>query len=299
MSQPNLDPNLLRAFLAVADERSFTRAAHSLNRTQSAVSSQIKRLEDQLGSQLFARTTTRVALSPAGEGLVGYARRILHLGDEAVHRLRQHEISGRVRFGVMDDYGTLVLPPILKSFCTSFPGVELQMETGLTSSMLGRVGKAFDIVLAMHPRREGDGELLRRDRAVWIASPAISPRDLDPLPLALYPSGCLFREWAIAALDRIQRKWRLAFVSHSLAAVEAFAEQGLAVTVVKESTRPKSLVELGAEAGLPRLPAVDIRLHIAPSCPTPVGFLAQHLKDHFGGDRSLTEGKRTRRSAQA
>jgi DNA-binding transcriptional LysR family regulator len=81
-------------FWAVADQRSFTRAAHSLNRTQSTVSSQIKRLEEQLGLPLFARSTTRVDLSPAGEGLLGYARRILHLGDEAIQRLRQHEVAG-------------------------------------------------------------------------------------------------------------------------------------------------------------------------------------------------------------
>jgi DNA-binding transcriptional LysR family regulator len=304
ISRTNLDPDLLRAFLAVADQRSFTRAAQSLNRTQSAVSSQIKRLEDQLGLSLFARTTTRVALSPAGEGLVGYARRILHLGDEAVQRLRQHDIAGRVRFGVMDDYGTLLLPPILKSFCAAYPGVELQMETGLTSNMVGRVGKAFDIVLAMHPRGESDGELLRRERAVWAASSAIAPRDLDPLPLALYPQGCLFREWAIEALDRVRRKWRLAFVSHSLAAVEAFTAQGLAVTVVKESTRPKSLQVLDAEARLPRLPTADIRMHVAPSGAIPVDLLAQHLREHVGANNTrvnpaLTDTRRTRAGGTA
>lgn len=301
MSRTNLDPDLLRAFLAVADLRSFTRAAQSLNRTQSAVSSQIKRLEDHLGQSLLSRTTTRVALSPAGEGFVSYARRILHLGEEAVQRLRQHDVAGRVRFGVMDDYGTLVLPPILKSFCAAYPGVELQMETGLTSSMIGRVGKAFDMVLAMHPRGEGDGELLRRERAVWAASSAIAVRDLDPVPLALYPQGCLFREWAIEALDRVDRKWRLAFVSHSLAAVEAFTAQGLAVTVVKEGTRPASLALLDADAGLPRLPIADIRMHVAPLSAAPVSLLVQHLREHIGQRETLAAptlrgGKRTRLS---
>src|SRR5262245_65808948 len=150
MSITQLDPELLRAFLAVADRRSFTAAAKSLNRTQSAVSSQIKRLEDQLGLELFTRTTTRVDLTAAGDGLIAYARRILSLGEEAVQRLRQHAIAGRVRLGVMDDYGTVVLPPLLKAFCSAYPGIELQMETGLTSGMLGRGGKSYDVVLAMH-----------------------------------------------------------------------------------------------------------------------------------------------------
>jgi len=141
MSASQLDPDLLRAFIAVAERRSFTDAAASLYRTQSAVSTQIKRLEDQLGLKLFVRSTNRVALSVAGEGLVSYARRILSLGEEAIQRLRQHEIVGQVRLGVMDDYGTVLMPPILKAFYNSYPGIELHMETGLTASMIGSRGQ--------------------------------------------------------------------------------------------------------------------------------------------------------------
>jgi DNA-binding transcriptional LysR family regulator len=285
MNGTNLDPDLLRAFLTVADHRSFTRAAMTLNRTQSAVSSQIKRLEDQLGSTLFNRSTARVDLSAAGEGLIGYARRILSLNDEAVQRLRQHDVSGRVCIGVMDDYGSAILPPILKSFFSAYPGVELQMETGLTSGMISRVGKAYDIVLAMHGRGDRSGELMCKERAVWAGSDAISPRDLDPLPVALYPPGCLFREWALNALDRAGRRWRLAFVSHSLAAVEAIAVQGLALTVVKEGTLPRTLTVFGLEAGLPRLPSAAIRLHVAPAADVPVRLFAQHLREAFGERR--------------
>jgi DNA-binding transcriptional LysR family regulator len=285
MSRPRLDPGLLRTFLAVAEERSFTRAATQLHLTQSAVSSQIKRLEDELDLELFSRSTTRVDLNPAGEELVGYARRILSLGDEAVQRLRQHDIAGRVRLGVMDDYGTTLLPPILKIFCGAYPGIELQMETGLTSGMIARVGKSYDVVLAMHARGDRSGEFLRRERTVWAGSDAMSPRDMDPLPVALYPQGCLFRRWALDALDRAGRKWRLAFVSPSLAAVEAFAAQGLAVTVTKEGTLPRSLKVLGAEVGLPPLPAANIRLHVSPSADAPASLLAQHLREHLGTRR--------------
>ena len=105
MTTPNLDPDLLRAFVAVADHRSFTRAAALLNRTQSAVSMQIKRLEDRLGVELFARTKANVDLSAAGEGLLGYARRILTLNDEAVGKLWERKIEGVVRLGVMDAVG--------------------------------------------------------------------------------------------------------------------------------------------------------------------------------------------------
>ena len=106
-----LDPDLLRAFVAVAEHRSFTRAAPALHRTQSAASTQIKRLEDRLGAPLFHRTTSHVELTPAGERLMGYARQMLALNDEAVGRVRLHTVEGVVRLGVMDDYGSIVIPP--------------------------------------------------------------------------------------------------------------------------------------------------------------------------------------------
>ena len=170
MNIPALDPELLQAFVAVADQRSFTRAAATLNRTQSAVSMQIKRLEDRLGAKLFHRTKANVDLSSAGEGLLGYARRILTLNDEAVARLRQHKVEGVVRLGVMDDYGTAIVPPLLASFLAGYPLIHVEMETGLTATMPARLGEAYDLVIAMHPAGRGDGEFLRREHAVWATS---------------------------------------------------------------------------------------------------------------------------------
>src|ERR1044072_8838648 len=146
MSRPSLDPDLLRAFVAVVDQRSFTRAAKVLNRTQSAVSSQIKRLEDQVGQTLLDRSTTHVDVTPAGESLVGYARRILLLTEEAIQRLHAHEVEGRVRLGVMEDYGTIHMPGLLKSFALAYPAVEIRMETGLTCAILARLPPPSRIV---------------------------------------------------------------------------------------------------------------------------------------------------------
>ena len=167
MSAPLLEPELLKAFVAVADSRSFTRAATQLNRTQSAVSMQIKRLEERLGVELFNRTKANVDLSAAGEGLLGYARRILTLNDEAVGKLWERKIEGVVRLGVMDDYGTLIVPPVLASFAACYPLVHVEMEIGLTSSMPSRLGTAYDLVIAMHPEGSGEGEFLRREQAAW------------------------------------------------------------------------------------------------------------------------------------
>src|SRR5256885_13298698 len=115
------------------------------------------------------------------------------------------------------------------------------METGLTSSMPGRLGEAYDLVIAMHPEGRGEGEFLRREQAVWATGPSQAVEEQEPLPVALYPQGCLFRKWAIEALDAAKRPWRLAFVSHSLAALESVAAQGLAVTVVETGTVPTEL----------------------------------------------------------
>src|SRR5215216_1414743 len=293
MNIPSLDPELLRAFVAVADHRSFTRAAVTLNRTQSAVSMQIKRLEDRLGVELFSRTKANVDLSAAGERLLGYARRILALNEEAVGRVREHKVEGRVRLGVMDDYGTVVVPPLLASFIANYPLIDVEMETGLTSTMTDRLGKAYDIVIAMHPEGHSEGELLRREQAVWAASAEHRVEEFDPLPVALYPQGCLFRSWAMQALDKANRPWRLAFVSHSLSAVEAIAAQGLAVTVVKSGTFPSGLRRLSKRDGLPPLPRAEIRLHRAPKLSRAATLLADHLVASLAGPvRAKTSRRR-------
>jgi DNA-binding transcriptional LysR family regulator len=281
MSIPTLDPDLLMAFVAVADHRSFTRAAATLNRTQSAVSMQIKRLEDRLGVELFNRTKANVDLSAAGEGLLGYARRILTLNEEAIGRLAERKVEGVVRLGVMDDYGTFIIPPLLANFLSGYPKIHVEMETGLTSSMPARLGEAYDLVIAMHPEGRGEGEFLRREQAVWAAGASQAVEEQEPLPVALYPQGCLFRKWAIEALDAAKRPWRLAFVSHSLAAVESVAAQGLAVTVVKAGTFPPRLRPLSDRDGMPRLPAADICLHRAANLSRAGALLADHLRTNI------------------
>jgi hypothetical protein len=161
------------------------------------------------------------------------------------------------------------------------------METGLTASMPARLGEAYDLVIAMHPAGRGDGEFLRREQAVWAGSAEHPVEKQDPLPVALYPQGCLFRRWAMEALDAAKRRWRLAFVSHSLAAVEAIAAQGLAVTVAKRGTFPSRLRVLTEHDGLPSLPAADICLHRSASLSRAGTLLADHLRLTISGETSL------------
>ncbi|MBR0857457.1 LysR family transcriptional regulator [Bradyrhizobium liaoningense] len=278
MTAPVLDPDLLKAFLAVAEHRSFTRAAHLLNRTQSAVSVQIRRLEERLGTKLFQRTRAGVALTAAGDELLVYARRLLDLNAEAIDALRARKREAVVRLGVMDDYGTIVIPPLLTSFAAHHPLVRVEIETGLTATMPAQLGDAYDLVIAMHPQGCGGGELLRREQAVWAAAPSYRAAARNPLPVALYPPGCLFRQWAAQALDAARLPWRLAYVSRTLAAIETIAAQGLAVTVVKAGTLPASLRALSDRDGLPALPAAEIRLHRARDLSSAGALLADHLQ---------------------
>jgi DNA-binding transcriptional LysR family regulator len=292
MNIPSLDPELLRAFVAVADHRSFTRAAAALNRTQSAVSMQIKRLEDRLGVELFARTKANVDLSAAGEGLLGYARRILALNEEAVGRLAERKVEGLVRLGVMEDYGVHVVPPLLASFLAGYPRIHVEMETGLTSFMPAGLGETYDLVIAMHPQGRGEGEFLCREQAVWATSPLQTVERQEPMPVALFPQGCLFRKWAIEALDAARRPWRMAFISHSVAAVEAVAAQGLAVTVMKSSTFPPKLRALSGRDGMPPLPAADICLHRASNLSPAGALLADHLRSGISSRRDEVPSRR-------
>ena len=285
MRPPALDPDLLRAFVAVAEQLSFTRAAAMLNRTQATVSLQVKRLEERVGVALFHRSTVRVELTAGGEGFLADARRILALGDQAVARLSDQQPAGRVRIGVMEDYGIKVLPRLLATAKKQYPLIQVEMEIGLTAKMLKRLGSSFDLVIAMHPEGTAEGELVRREDAVWAAAPGHATEELDTLPVALSEPGCLFREWAIRALDGAARAWRLAYVSRSLAAVEAIVSQGLAVTIVKGSMLPPALRAVRSPQCVPSLPGAEIRLHRAAALTHSASLVVEHLARglHTGG----------------
>jgi DNA-binding transcriptional LysR family regulator len=274
-----LDHDLLRAFVAVAERGGFTRAAAMLGRTQSAVSMQMQRLEAQSGRRLLDRRGRRVELTAEGERLLGYARRILQLQDEVLLALATSGVSGVVRVGSIDDYATRVLPPILAAFAERYPAVQVELHTGLTAHLLERLGADYDLVLAMHPVGTNRGLVLRRDRPIWATSADADVHSANPLPLALYPNGCLFRRWATQALDACGRAWRCAYMSPSLGAVEAAVAAGLAVSVFKKTTLSPALRVLGPREGFPHLPEVEITLHAARDDRSRA---SSHLAEHIG-----------------
>ncbi len=257
-----LEPDLLRAFVAVADTLSFTRAAQRLNRTQAAISTQIRRLEERLDLRLFHRSTAHVELTERGEILLIDARRMLSLHDATVARLTGQGDDIHLRLAIMEDYGTRYLPSILAQIAVDYPRARIDVEVGLTAQLLRRLDRSFDAVVAMHGTGASEGELLCQEEAVWVASNLAKPEHADVLPVAFSNPDCLFRRWGSDALDQSHRPWRVAYVSPSFAAVEAIVEQGLAVGVMKASLVTPQLRRLNAEQ-LPTLPSAEIRLHRA------------------------------------
>ena len=285
MPRLTLNNELLRAFLAVVERRSFTQAAVSLHRTQSAVSMQIKRLEQALDVRLFERDRPSLELTAAGTRLVDHARRMLELNDLAIAQVRQSESEERerVRMGVMEDVGHDVLPPALARVRATVPGVRVELQTGLTALMQDQLGQQFDLVIAMHPAGQGGGVLIRREQPVWATGPScrIDPR--DPIPLGLCPPECLLRTWAIEALEAANRPWHLTCVGQSAAAVNAMTAQGETITVVKSSLFPRTLRRISRHSGMPRLPPADIRLHRAPGLCGVASRLADQLTAELSG----------------
>ncbi|MDP3600732.1 MAG: LysR substrate-binding domain-containing protein [Bosea sp. (in: a-proteobacteria)] len=283
----NIDIDLLRCFVTIADLRSFTRAATALFRSQSTISTQVRRLEELAGQSLLQRSPHEVALTRAGEDFLGDARRIVSLHDEALDVINAQSVSGSVRLAVMDDYATIVLPQTLARFARSHPGVELEVTTGFTRDLLNDLGGAFDVVLATQKAGDGRGLVLRTEQTSWACSDGRESFDMDRVPLALLKAPNMYREWALEALTAAGRSWRVLFSSSSISAVEAMAVSGVAVTVVKAGTARPGLRLIGANMGLPPLPPSEIALHLAPGRPSPA---IRAFHDHLCAALALPHG---------
>ncbi|MFQ5936312.1 MAG: LysR family transcriptional regulator, partial [Acidiferrobacterales bacterium] len=198
----NLDTDLLRTFVAIADAGSFTRAGQRVHRTQSAVSMQVKRLEDSVGKPVFQREGRSVSLTAEGEALLGYARRILKLHEEAVATLTQPDVVGTVRVGTPDDYVMRFLPGILSRFAQAYPRVQVAVHCEPSYALLSRLEqRELDLALVTCDPAKESGDIVRREPTVWATSERHFVHEEEPLPLALFQKGCFLRDWIIQALD--------------------------------------------------------------------------------------------------
>ena len=256
---PTIDSELLRSFVAIADHGGFTRAAEALNRTQSAVSMQMKRLEeDVIRRPLFQREGRQVGLTAEGEVLLSYARRILQLHTEVLNTLREPHMVGSLRIGTPDDYVMRFMQGILMRFAQDYPLVQVELHCEPSFALLQRQ----DLDLTIVTREPGFeiGQLLRQEHLVWAQASSASLQDVDPLPLALFNSQCFCRTWACNALDAQSRSYRVAYSSPSLSAIMAAVSAGLAITAQLHSLITPDLRILGNSEGMPDLPMASVML---------------------------------------
>lgn len=261
-----LDLDQLKTFVAIAEHGSFTRAADVVHKTQSAVSMQMRRLEERVGKPIFARDGRASKLTEDGDRLLAYARRLMRLNDETLAAFDEAELTGRVRLGTPDDYADRFLPEILARFAHSHPRAEVTVVCAPTPLLVDQMKAGeLDVAIITHVREKGPAELIRREPLLWVGSQRHGAHEIDPLPLALGRPTCNWRRAALDGLELIGRRHRLLYVSWNSTAVGAAVLAGLAVSVLPESAFRQGMRVLGEQDGFPRLPPVDIGLLRGPT----------------------------------
>jgi len=282
-SRTNLDMDVLRTFATAFELGSFARAADRLGRSQSAVSTQLRRLEEQVDQDLVQKSGRGLVLTTAGEAMFSYAKRILELNDEAVETVRGGEVEGWVRFGMPQDFAETWLPAVLARFTRAHPKVRVEVRAERNAHLGEQMRKGeLDLALgwgsgdiAPNAIKVAELPIVWVGRADWRLAPG------EKLPLLAFDQPCEFRSAGIAALDAAGIPWQLVFVSASLAGLYAAAEAGLGITLRTAFGMPRSLQALDpASYGLPALPRVSLSLHRAGSDANPaVRRLSEILLD--------------------
>lgn len=241
MNMPLLDNDVLRTFVAISECGTFTEAAKVVHRTPSALSMQIKQLEQNLGKSLFVREPRQVTLTTEGEILLDYSRRLLRLNQEAVQHFIAPTLEGKVGIGTSDDVGTRILPEVLAQFARSYPAVLVDVVVGSSKQNLARLDSGeLDMVLVTvaNAGRENRGEVVHDEPLVWAGREGSSAHLRTPLPIALAHEGCAWRQMTLGALDRAGKPYRIAYTCEHCSGQEAAMVADLAVAPF-----PKSLVK--------------------------------------------------------
>lgn len=280
----NLDVTTLRSFVAVAESGGVTRAAGFLHLTQSAVSMQLKRLEELLGLELLDRSGRTIALTASGEQLLVYARRMVALNDEVITRLTDQAYEGQITLGVPHDIVYPVIPQVLRQFNAAFPRVKVQLITSYTRSLFDDFSKgSCDLILTTETELGPGGETLCTKPLCWIGAPSGSAWRQRPLRLA-FGRKCTFRPRVIEKLDMAEIEWDVVVETDSDRTIEATVSADLAVHTMIEGTEPPHLERIDHNNCLPELPAQRVNLYGAGGAKNVVhDSLADLLRRAFGG----------------
>lgn len=256
-----LDIDQLRTFIAIAETGSFTKAAEAVFKTQSAVSMQMKRLEERIGKAIFERDGRGSKLTEDGDKLLDYARRIVKLTMDAVSAFSETELTGRVRLGVPDDYADRFLPEIMARFSQSNPRVEITIVCEPTPMLVERIlASDLDLAIITHVEHRGPAEIIRHERLLWVTSSRHAVHEETPLPLALGRPNCHWRQAAVERLEAQRRAYRILYSSWNSQAAGAAVLAGLAVSILPESALRPGMRILGPSDGFPPLPSCKIGL---------------------------------------
>ena len=257
----NLDMTTLRSFLAVSEHGGVTRAAGALNLTQSAVSMQLKRLEEMLGIELLDRSNRKIGLTGSGEQLLGYARRMIALNDEVVSRLTDQVWEGEVVLGVPHDIIYPVIPQVLKRFNACYPRVKVQLISSYTSGLSEAFGRGeIDLILTTESVIGPGGTMLADVPLRWFGAPEGNARKQRPVPVA-FCRHCMFRPGVIAKLDQQGIDWELTVDSESDRTIEATVSADLAITAILEGHAPPHMEMVSHGSGLPDLGSQKINIY--------------------------------------
>lgn len=285
----NLDLTALRSFVTVADTGGVTRAATQLNLTQSAVSMQLKRLEDSLGQPLLDRSGRGVALTQQGEQLLSYGRRLLSLNDEVIARMTDKAYEGEVRFGVPTDIVYPHVPHILKRFDREYPRMKINLISSYTRKLkeMLAAGKA-DLILTTEDECDADGETLATQRLAWVGAHGGTAWRQRPLRLA-FERTCLFKPWALRALDDAGIAWEMAVDTGSTRTVEASVSADLAVHAMIEGAVTAHMEPISHGGALPDLPTTRINMYQTHALAMrPLDALAAMVRQAYGAQALQT-----------
>ncbi len=274
-----LDLDLLRSFVSVVDAGGFTRAGERVHRTQSTVSQQIRRLEESFGRKLLQRTGRRVALTEEGERLLSYARRILALAEEARDAVARPASDGVVRLGLPEDFAADRLAAVLSQFARSRPGLRLDVRCDLSVRLRRDLDRGeLDLILFKRDAGEAAGLAVWPERLKWVTSRAhaVDVRR-DPVPLVVFPQGCIYRNRAIHALERAGRAWYVAYTSPNFNGVQAAVATGFGISLLPHTAVTAGHRVLGARDGFPKVSNTELALLAAAGAPPATRRLADVL----------------------
>jgi DNA-binding transcriptional LysR family regulator len=278
----NLD--LLRAFVTVVDARSFTASARLLNSTQSTISQKILRLEEATGQHLLNRGRRRVQPTEAGEQLLGYARRMLMLNDEASAAMSGTAVTRTLRLGLPEDFASRLVTPALAQFMRDHPNVKLEVTSGLSRDLQRSFNMGeFDLVMVKQKRGETAGMMHWPEPLCWLESAAHPISAADPLPLVAFPPNGLYRNDMMNALDRVGRRWHLIYTSSSLASLQSAIAEGLGVSLLPRRAALPGHRVMTLANGMPEIEAMEIVIHHMRDAPEQIRRIADVLADVVDG----------------